>query len=792
MRFAYTRTIVWVGIVILTLTTCKKDDNTPDPDKIVIAENVRVLDSQTWNDNFISMDSSDYTLTFTDNIKNLIKPGDIIVTSVGEGLLRKAKSVDSSTVGKFLVQTEATYLTDAINQGVVEYNQPLTLGMIDNIQYHYKGIKLVNNSKSPNQLKFGWDINTVLYDYDKDPATTADQIRIEGTLNCDWRFATRIDICWFAQLKEVKFGFESSENLDLTLIAGLQYSFEKSYTLATVNFTPITITVGVVPVVFTPQLKIVVGINGYANASITSGIEQSLSFNAGIRYLKDQGWSPYKDFSKSFTFNPPQLNLNAGAEAYIKPELSVKVYGLAGPYANLKLYSRLDADLLQSPWWTLYGGLQMNAGAKVDILNKFVLEYTISDLLKYETILAQATTPSPTPPTVTTNTVTSVSTTTATCGGNVTAEGSTTVTAKGICWSTSQSPTTSGSITSDGTGTGAFTSNMTNLSPNTTYYVRAYAINSVGTSYGAQVSFKTNQVLSAPIVATNTPTSITMTTATVGGNVSSDGNAAVTERGIYWGTNTNAATTGTKVIVGSGKGSFNIIINSLTASTQYYVIAFAKNSVGETLGTELSFNTNASGQTGNMSDIDGNTYNTVTIGTQEWMAENLKTTKYNDGSAIPNVTDNPAWAALTTGAYCWYNNDIGKKAYYGALYNYYAVVDSRNLCPSGWHIPTDAEFTTLTTYLGGENVAGGKLKANTLWTSPNTGATNESGFSAFPSGYRGYSGTFVNINDHGLWWSSTKYSSSNVWYRVLRYNYSNVNRSRDNERNAFSVRCLKD
>jgi len=483
------------------MTTCKdEDNNTPGPDEIVIADNVNVLDNQTWNNSFESLDTSNYTLTFSNDIKNLIKPGDVIVSSAGEGLLRKAVSVDSSISGKIIVQTEDAYLTDVVNQGVVEYDQTLTLGMIDNIKYNYDGMKLKSPyTKGSNLPQFEWNINTVLFDYDKDLNTTADQIRIEGTLSCNWKFATRIDIGWFAQLKEVKFGFESSENLDLQLIAGLQYEFEKSYTLATVNFTPITVTVGVVPVVFTPQLKIVVGVNGYANASITTGIEQSLSFNAGMRYLKDQGWAPFTDFSKSFTFNPPQLNMNAGAEVYIKPELSVKVYGIAGPYANLKLYSRLDADLLQDPWWSLYGGLKLNAGAKVDILNRFLLEVTLNDLLKYETLLAQATTAPITLPTVTTNTVSNITSTTALCGGNVTDDGGADVTARGICWSTSQNPTISGSLTTDGSGTGAFTSNMTGLDQSTTYYVRAYATNSSGTAYGAEVSFITGGTTTAVI-----------------------------------------------------------------------------------------------------------------------------------------------------------------------------------------------------------------------------------------------------------------------------------------------------
>jgi Fibrobacter succinogenes major domain (Fib_succ_major). len=206
------------------------------------------------------------------------------------------------------------------------------------------------------------------------------------------------------------------------------------------------------------------------------------------------------------------------------------------------------------------------------------------------------------------------------------------------------------------------------------------------------------------------------------------------------------------------------------------------------------------GQTGTVTDIEGNIYNTVTIGTQTWMAENLKTTKYNDGTTIPNVTDWTAWAALTTPSYCWYNNDATTyKATYGALYNWYTVNSTsnggKNVCPTSWHVPTDAEWTTLTTYLGGESVAGGKLKETGTahyWISPNIGATNETGFTALPGGYRYYSGAYSSIGSYGLWWSSTETSSTSAWGRHMHYAYSDVLRTNFNKPSGFSVRCSRD
>jgi uncharacterized protein (TIGR02145 family) len=197
---------------------------------------------------------------------------------------------------------------------------------------------------------------------------------------------------------------------------------------------------------------------------------------------------------------------------------------------------------------------------------------------------------------------------------------------------------------------------------------------------------------------------------------------------------------------------------------------------------------------GTVTDIDGNVYHTITIGKQVWMVENLKTTKYNDGTSIPLITDGTVWANSTTPGYCWYNNDAATyKTTYGALYNWYAV-NTGKLCPTGWHVPTDAEWTTLTDYLGGEGVAGEKLKeaGTTHWQSPNTGATNETGFTALPGGFRSFSGAFNYFGDIGFWWSSTEYSTNDAWHRVMYYDISDVSRLNNSKSFGFSVRCLRD
>ena len=200
-------------------------------------------------------------------------------------------------------------------------------------------------------------------------------------------------------------------------------------------------------------------------------------------------------------------------------------------------------------------------------------------------------------------------------------------------------------------------------------------------------------------------------------------------------------------------------------------------------------------------DIDNNKYDIITIGTQTWMAENLKTTRYNDGTLIPLITDNTPWGNASTNkspGYCWYNNESSNLISYGALYNWYAINTTtngnKNVCPTGWHVPTDGEWTTLTTYLGGETVAGGKMKEAGLahWNTPNEGATNESGFAGLPGGLRNFFGTFDNIGFYGYWWSSSEFSTTNARYRYLGNNFGNVIKAYNNKGRGLSVRCLRD
>ena len=243
----------------------------------------------------------------------------------------------------------------------------------------------------------------------------------------------------------------------------------------------------------------------------------------------------------------------------------------------------------------------------------------------------------------------------------------------------------------------------------------------------------------------------------------------------------------------------------MTSGTKLMGVTSPKKVAGLINGTKYAFavsSVNAGGESGlsgivtatpNVVDVDGNIYHAVTIGPHVWMVENLKTTRYNDGSAIPLDTNGGTWGGLTTGAYCWYNNDsASNKNTYGALYNWYAV-NAGNLAPAGWHVATDTEWTTLTTFLGGASVAGGALKSTgtTYWQSPNTGATNSSGFSALPGGLRNPNGAFSFIGSGGYWWSATADIGTDAWSNYLYYNTANIGPGGSDEAYGMSLRCVR-
>ena len=330
----------------------------------------------------------------------------------------------------------------------------------------------------------------------------------------------------------------------------------------------------------------------------------------------------------------------------------------------------------------------------------------------------------------------------------------------------------------------------------------------------------------AGMLATLTTTAvstITSTGASSGGNISSDGGAPVTARGVVWGTTSSPTVAlSTKTTNGTGSGSFTSTLTSLTGSTTYYVRAYATNSVGTAYGSELSFTTLGPCPS-SVTDFDGNSYNTVSIGTQCWTSANLRVRRYNDGTQIrfdnsggSGGTSSSTWvSAGTYGAHTIYNHDststTGNLAIYGYLYNWYAAAGiitsggsvTKNICPSGWHVPSETEWSTLVQYLDNSasamnvgiqsNTAGGYMKSTTGWNSPNTGANNSSGFSALPGGWRSSGSAYELKGNVANFWSSTNNPASFDAYGLqVGASTAEVIRDDFNRSTGLSIRCLKD
>ena len=437
---------------------------------------------------------------------------------------------------------------------------------------------------------------------------------------------------------------------------------------------------------------------------------------------------------------------------------------------------------------------------------------------------------------VNTSPVNDITATTVVCGGTVNSAGNAEVTMRGVCWNTLPAPTLNGSHTVDGTGAGVFTSNITGLTPGTTYYVRAYATNSVGTVYGDDIIFTT--VDTTPTVTTKAVSILSETTALSGGNITFDGGAAVTVCGICWDTLPNPTVSGIHTTDSASMGIFTSSMMNLTPATTYYVRAYATNSVGTTYGQEISFRTYSSCPgAATVTDHEGNVYNTVQIGNQCWTRENMRCmTSPSTGTMILEF---PAGYYSYTGKKAYYvNGDSANTATYGLLYNWAAAIDTfntaygetstiswdglsvtfsghrRGICPAGWHVPSNAEWTQLTTYVynngyqcsgcsGSNNVAmvnciAKALASQTGWVnSSNTFAVgndpstnNATGFSALPAGF--YSGNYTfGTNTH--FWSATQRDLARSCIRFLSRNDDYVSSTTAALKfYGYSVRCVRD
>ncbi len=288
---------------------------------------------------------------------------------------------------------------------------------------------------------------------------------------------------------------------------------------------------------------------------------------------------------------------------------------------------------------------------------------------------------------------------------------------------------------------------------------------------------------------------ILQTVATINGNVLKDGGSAITAKGICWGTGANPTTSNSKTTLAGGLGSFSSTLTGLSANTTYYYRAYAINGQTTAYSAEYSFLTKPFVIAGTgVTDVEGNAYTSIILGDKEWMAQNLRTTKYRNGDVIPNKTVASDWTfagSSSLGAWCHYNNTTGYNATYGKLYNWFAITDTRGIAPTGWHIPSMGEWAVLSAYLGGDNSSGGVLKEAGFsnWASPNTGATNAVGFTSLPGGSRSSTGAFSYFGTWGIW-GSTDIGGFNQM--ALRSSTAQKTENYFNNSDGLSIRCIKD
>jgi len=742
-----------------------------------------------------------------------VEAGDIIIgqndATAPYGFLRKVIS-KTPQGGSVVLETEPVTMTEAFD--TLDISQTYQLRPSDVVS-----TKMLNGSIFKDNETFNVDLNCVLYDLDGNHETTDDQIKLEGNYAFKANLFAKIKIHWFS-LKKFEAGIKTEENANLDLIANFQWQFSEE-----VEFDLI---------------------HGDLTVTFTTGISYTQELRYGLGWADDQFYN-ITESSKDFTYSPPELTAEFNFEPGVSLNASCLLYGVAGPYMAGKTGFHFQAVLNADPCdleltFGLEAILYAAVGIECDILD---LDYN-SQYKLYTHPIGEWVYP---------------------LGGS----GSVVVDAEpdalNAPWSLVGPCSYSGNGTGDQTLNNLNPGDYTIIWEDITGWIapsgemQTLAAGETVTFSGAYVEEpSTGSITIDPEPdALNAPWSIsgpggynnsgngdatipdldpgdyTITWEDVTGWIAPSGEMQTLTAGesvTFSGTYVEQPTTGTIVIDPSpdalnapwtldGPNSYTTSGNGDASLPDLepgeYTITWGavagwitpSNST-QTLGADetITFGgTYVEEGSGTVTDIDGNVYQTITIGDQEWMAENLKVTHYRNGDPIPHVTDGATWGALTTGAYCEYDNNPSNVATYGRLYNWYAVDDSRNIAPEGWHVPTDEEWKQLEMYLGMSQAEadgsswrgtdeGGKLKESgtTHWASPNTGATNESGFTALPGGYRGSNGYYHLMGNYAFFWSSTEYNDHDAWYRNLTYHLSEVSRSNPNKHYGFSVRCVRD
>jgi len=676
------------------------------------------------------------------------------------GFLKKVTS-KTTQGGSVIIETgQATMMEAFETMNISEMHQLLPSDVVS-----YKLDEGVTFNCAMSDPTFAVALDVVLYDQDGDPGTTDDQIRLDGDYDFTAALFAEIRMRWFS-LEKFETGVVTDEQVNLDLIARLQWEFGEELEFDLAEFHLGAIPVGGV-VWLVPTLTVEAHIHGDLTVTFETGITYTQELRYGFGW-EDDIWYTINESTKDFTYTEPELSVEFNFETGASLNASCLLYGVAGPYVGAKAGFHFLAALNADPCdvellFDLEAILYAVAGIECDILN---LDYNHQWEL-YTHLIGEWVFP---------------------LGGSGTIVLDPNPDILNAPWSLagpcSYSLEGNGDLTLTSLDPGAYTitwgdvpgwstpsGEMQNLAADDTVTLIGTYIEDVGT--GA-------------IVIDPSPDSINAPWSLVSPDSFSDNG------------------TGDETLTDLTPGEYTItwedVSGWITPAEEVQILE------ADEIVTFNGVYVEDSDSTGTVTDIDGNVYQTIKIGDQWWMMENLKVTHYRNGDPIPNVTDDTEWGNLTTGAYCNYDNDEGNVATYGRLYNWYAVGDPRGLAPTGWHIPTDNDWKQLEMYLGMSQAEaddadwrgtdeGGKLKeaGTTHWAPPNTGATNESGFTALPGGYRRWAdGFFYYMGTSTSFWSSEEYTPYYAIDRRLGYENSQVSRGLSPVWAGFSVRCVRD
>lgn len=794
---------IFISVLILTsisitFTSCKKEDSNENQpnfinDTLNIPQTTRVIPVGLWNENLINIDTSDYTLVFHQDLLSSqnVQIGDIIVTEAGPGYLRRIENI-SMADGNLSLTTSFASISEAIQDGSFSIEETLTPGNILNIYDHVEGIRLDTSQY------FKTGNNALLYEIDTylDPD---ELVHLTGSFVINSSLSCELEIRLF-KVEKLKVGFEVGEGIDLDATISLyDLEWENEIPLSTVTFNPIIAMIGPVPVVIIPELEIFAGATFSIESEVSSGVNQQLSYSAGLLY-EDEAWDTYSDLTKNLYYQLPELNATASAKAYIRPQLNLMFYGVVSPYLFGEIYGKINANIQEDPWWTLYAGAGLGAGVKVEIFGNNLLNYeTDPPLILYEVDILNANSNIfNQPPQLPSNPDPQ--------NGEIEVPLEKILTWE--CTDPDDDPLTFDiyfGTDSDpmliATGATEANFNPGELEYGLTYYWKILAKDNfdhetMGPLWTFQVVYEPENLPpnapADPIPSNNSfdnPINMVLSW-----ECTDPENDPLTFN-IFLGTSYPPPL----VLTNTTEFSYDPV--ELQNNTIYYwKIEAADDHLNVTVGDIWMFETETV-LTGipcpGIPTVEyvGKIYHTIQIGDQCWLKENLN---YEVGESWC-FDDMPSNCEVYGRLYYWstiMNGSEGSNAVPSGV---------QGICPDGWHIPSDNEWKilegTVDTQFGiGDPIwdtlgsrgfdAGEKLKSESLWSGLN--GTDDYGFTALPNGVRYWNGSFSCLNLQAYFWTTTS-NLNTRFYRAIDYSSNRITRGWvSGGAYGMAVRCLKD